>query len=190
MSYFSDKKIARKYFLEKRLSLSEESRSQSSRRLCEKIASLNEFQQADLILVYSPSRNEPDLTPLVEIAVQADKKVAFPISVTDECTLLFKEVSSTDELEIGTYGIPEPPITAPTPRITEKSLCIVPALAFDSEGFRIGYGKGYYDRFLSKFKGISVGAVFDDLICEKLPTDTTDIPVNIIITETGVTRIK
>ena len=190
MNCLSDKKSARKYFLEKRLSLSEESRNRSSRLLCEKISSLDEFKKADVILIYYPSRNEPDLTPLAEVAASNNKKIAFPISVTDDCTLSFREVSSISDLKAGAYGIPEPPVTGPIPNITEKSLCIVPGLAFDKEGFRIGYGKGYYDRFLSQFKGISAGAVFNSLVCEKLPTDTNDIPVNIIITETGVTRIK
>ena len=187
---FSDKKSARKYFLEKRLSLSEDYRAQSSRILCEKITDLEEFLAADLILIYAPSRNEPNLTPLVETATKAGKKIAFPISVTEDCTLLFREISSISELRAGAYCIPEPPLSAPIPNITEKSLCIVPGLAFDKKGFRIGYGKGYYDRFLAHFSGISLGAVFNSLVCEKLPTDSTDIPVNIIITETGVTRIK
>lgn len=190
MNCFSDKKSARKYFLDKRLSLSAESIARSSRALCEKISASEDFQKADVVLIYYPSRNEPDLTPLVEIAVRTGKKIAFPISVPADCTLLFREISSIAELKVGSYSIPEPSVTAPTPKITEKSLCIVPALAFDKKGFRIGYGKGYYDRFLSQFKGISLGAVFDCLTCEKLPIDTTDVPVNIIITETGVTRIK
>ena len=173
-----------------RLAISDESLDISSRILCNKILALKEFLDADAVLLYSPTKNEPNLLPIAEAALKAGKKVAFPISITKSCTLDFREISSLTELTSGTYGIPEPPFNATKPTLTKKSLCIVPALAFDKKGFRIGYGKGYYDRFLSQFEGISAGAVFSSHTCDSLPTEPTDIPVNIIITETGVTRIK
>ena len=190
MSCFADKSSARKHFLASRLAISSEALDISSRILCNKILTLKKFLDADVVLLYFPTKNEPNLLSIAEAALKAGKKVAFPISITKNCTLDFREISSLTELNAGAYGIPEPPCNAKIPNLTEKSLCVVPALAFDKNGFRIGYGKGYYDRFLSKFKGVSVGAALSSHICDSLPTETTDIPVNIIITETGVTRIK
>ena len=190
MTSFSDKSSARKHFLANRLALTNEALEKSSNILCEKILDLAEFSRADVVLLYYPTKNEPSLLSVAKAALKENKRVAFPISITKTCTLEFREISSLEELASGAYGIPEPPFDANIPNLTEKSLCIVPALAFDKNGFRIGYGKGYYDRFLSHFNGISVGAVFDSHICDSLPTESTDLPVNIIITETGVTRIK
>ena len=182
--------MARKFFLDKRLSISESERQAASHRLCGGIFELEEFRSADTVLLFYPSRNEPDLLPLAQIALDMGKSVAFPISLTSTCTLAFRCVSSLDELSRGTYGIYEPSIDAPAPLLSEKTLCVVPALAFDGSGYRLGYGKGYYDRFLADFNGISVGAAYDGFLCPSLPTDRTDIPVDIIITETGVIRTK
>lgn len=188
--YISEKKEARKFFLEKRLALTARRLAAASAALCEGIVSLKEFTDADTLLIFFPSRNEPDLLPLVRIALSLEKNVAFPISFPDTCTLEFRCVSDLSELKEGTYGIPEPCADAPTPPITNKTLCILPALAFDRQGFRLGYGKGYYDRFLSQFKGVSAGAVIDGFLCDQLPIEHTDIPTDIIITEIGVIRIR
>ena len=119
-----------------------------------------------------------------------DKRVAFPISQTDTCTLDFRFVNSIDELQTGAYGIFEPRENAAKATFTERTLCVVPALAVDKEGFRLGYGKGYYDRFLCDFKGLSACALLNGFSCESLPHDENDIPVNIIIFETGVVKAK
>ena len=190
MTDFSDKTSARKHFLASRLALPSQAIDKASDILCEKILELEEFSQADTVLLYFPVKNELNLLPIAKAALKENKKVAFPISITKNCTLEFREISSLEELISGAYGIPEPPESAQIAAFSEKSFCIVPALAFDKKGFRIGYGKGYYDRFLSSFKGISVGAVLSSHICDSLPIESTDLPVNIIITETGVTRIK
>ena len=68
--------------------------------------------------------------------------------------------------------------------------CVVPALALDENGFRLGYGKGYYDRFLRDFAGTSVCALLNGFSCKVLPHDENDIPVNITIFETGVKKAK
>lgn len=158
--------------------------------LCNGIAMLKEYKDADVILLYSPTRSEPDISPLADIARRDGKKVAFPISVTKDCTLDFRLISSLDELETGAYGIREPRADADHATLSERTLCIVPALAVDTDGYRLGYGKGYYDRFLSTFEGTAVVAIHSSLVCERLPRNNTDIPVKTIITETGAIRLK
>ena len=187
---FTDKKSARKQLLAKRMNLSEEYIKNMSQALCRHIRELEEFKNADTILIYSAAKNEPDLSNIAISALKEGKNVAFPISQTDSCTLDFRTVKSLDELCVGSYGIKEPTDRANKAPITSKTLCIVPALAVDKNKCRIGYGKGYYDRFLNDFDGISVCAVFPDFICDSLPTEQTDIQIDIIISETGVVIFK
>lgn len=190
MSYFSDKKEARRYFLDKRNAISADEIKERSATLCKHILALDEFAAADTVLLFAPTRNEPDLSSVALTAWELGKSVAFPISRTSDYTLDFRRVNSIDELEVGAYKILEPSTTAPTPIMSEKTLCIVPALASDEQGFRLGYGKGYYDRFLREFKGISVCALLNDFSCSSLPHDENDIPVDITIFETGVQKAK
>ncbi|MBR2613499.1 MAG: 5-formyltetrahydrofolate cyclo-ligase [Clostridia bacterium] len=161
-----------------------------SELLCNGIEALKEYKDADVILLYFPTRSEPDISPLADIARRDGKKIAFPISVTKDCTLDFRFISSTDELEIGAYGIREPRADSERATLSERTLCIVPALAVDTDGYRLGYGKGYYDRFLSTFEGSAVVAIHSSLVCERLPRNDTDIPLKTIITETGAIRLK
>ena len=161
-----------------------------SELLCNGIEALKEYKDADVILLYFPTRSEPDISPLADIARLDGKKIAFPISVTKDCTLDFRFISSPDELEIGAYGIREPRADAERATLSDRTLCIVPALAVDTDGYRLGYGKGYYDRFLSTFEGNAVVAIHSSLVCERLPRNDTDIPIKTIITETGAIRLK
>ena len=165
-------------------------RGEYSKSLCDGIAMLKDYADADILLLYFPTRSEPDLTTLAHLAWRDGKQVAFPISHTDSLTLDFRIVSSLDELSAGAYGIREPDESAPRATLTERTLCVVPALAVDRGGYRLGYGKGYYDRFLSSFVGRSLVAILSSLVCERLPRNDTDIPLNTIITETGAIRLR
>ena len=163
-------------------------RAEYSARLCSGIAMLKDYADADILLLYFPTRSEPDLTALAHLAWRDGKQVAFPISRIDSLTLDFRIVKSLDELSVGAYGIREPDESAPRANVTERTLCILPALAVDIDGYRLGYGKGYYDRFLAQFAGKSALAIHSSLVCERLPRLTTDIPTQTIITETGAIR--
>ena len=165
-------------------------RAEYSALLCSGIAMLKDYAEADILLLYFPTRSEPDISPLADIARRDGKKIAFPISVTKDCTLDFRFISSPDELEIGAYGIREPRADAERATLSGRTLCIVPALAVDTDGYRLGYGKGYYDRFLSTFEGNAVVAIHSSLVCERLPRNDTDIPIKTIITEIGAIRLK
>ena len=190
MSAFLTKKEARAFFLQKRREISADEVKQRSVLLCEHICDLAEFVCADTVLIFAPTRNEPDLLGVALEAWARGKQVAFPISRTEDCTLDFRLVGSMNELEIGAYGIFEPNDNATHAIFTKRTLCIVPALAVDKNGFRLGYGKGYYDRFLRDFSGTSVCALLNGFSCDSLPHDENDVPVNITIFETGVVKAK
>ena len=187
---FIDKSSARAYFSSLRASLDETERKNKSVTICSAISDTPEFTSCDTLLVYYPIKNEVSPLPLAEKALSLGKRVAFPISLKSNLELDFREVLSLNDLSVGAYGIREPSASAQRVTITDKTLCIVPALAFDISGNRLGYGKGYYDRFLQGFAGTSIGITFNELLCDSLPTQSTDIPVNLIITDTGSVKTK
>lgn len=178
-----DKKEVRRHYQKKRSELSNEKRKELDAILFDKTVNSEEFKSAEIILAYYPIRNEPDILPIAYHALYCGKKVAFPISHTDTYELSFKFVKDISELNSGAYSIPEPKDTCETYDNEANAFCIVPALAFDRMGYRIGYGKGFYDRFLSNFTGISVGLCYRDFLCDHLPTENTDQKVDMIITD-------
>ena len=152
-----------------------------------KITALDEFASADTVLMFYPVGSEINIISLFAKSKLLNKRVAFPCSLKGGI-LVFREVNDLSELGATVYNIPEPTETSPIIEDFDNSICITPALAFDNDGFRIGYGGGYYDRFLSSFKGISVGVAYDDMICDRLPRDEFDLPTDIIITERRIIR--
>ena len=181
----ADKVCLRKEALALRASLSKEERDAHNGRICEAILQSDAFGACRTLLCYYPVRGEIDLTPVAEQALALGKQVAFPISHTEPLTLTFHLVCSLQELTEGAYRIPEPDGTAPAITDFTDTLCLVPALAFDRDGFRLGYGKGYYDRFLADFCGVAVGAVYTACLCDRLPRHDTDQYVDRIVTEKG-----
>ena len=179
------KKLARAHFLEIRKNISNESRSLLDSALFSNAASEQAFLNADKLLCYYPVRGEPNVLPLVRYALELGKTIAFPISHVKERQLSFHVLSDLSELIVGAYGLPEPPAELPVIKDFTNTLCLVPALAFDKNGKRLGYGGGYYDRFLSDFCGISLGLSYSDFFVDELPTDKYDATVDIIITEKG-----
>ena len=172
------KQELRKELRRRRLSLPIEDALQKERAIVSHIAASDAFRSADLVLLYAPIGSELNLLPLVRAARANGTPVAFPISRPDTCTLDFRILTPDARLMPGEYDIPEPPADAPRITPTARTLCVLPGLSFTPDGARIGYGKGYYDRFLATFPGIAVGAAYECMLCKKLPTDAHDMPVS------------
>ena len=101
----------------------------------------------------------------------------------------YRAVSSLDELSPAAYGIPEPPEDAPVydpAKDSGSAICFVPGLVYDRMGYRVGYGKGFYDRYLSAFSGCKIGVVYSDYILKSVPRGRFDVKVDILLTEKGV----
>lgn len=186
MELFEKKKELRRYYSEQRGGLESLTVKYASFKICEHLLDLIQRRRADTVLLFYPIKNEPDLRHLVEIFNREGISVGFPISVTDPVSLDFRRVERIDDMEVGAFGICEPSKTAPSVEIGSRTVCVVPALAFDREGYRLGYGKGFYDRFLADFEGLSVGVTYDALIVDELPRDKYDLCVDMIITQGGV----
>lgn len=150
---------------------------------------LASFRYAEYVLLYAATENEINIDALAAAALAKGKKIAFPRCNTENCTMQFHFVQGLDDLTIDSYGIREPspdlPVFDPSVH-TGSAVCFVPGLVFDKYGYRIGYGKGYYDRYLSAFAGSRVGVVYSDFTVDSVPRGRFDTKVNILLTEKNV----
>lgn len=180
-----EKKKLRREFFALRASLSEKERQEWDRFLNDALANSRFYREARVLLCFFPVRGEPDLLPLAAKALRDGKKVAFPISHPEDHTMSFRAVGDLSELKKGTYGIPEPPETGELLNDARDALCLLPGLAFDRYGYRLGYGGGYYDRFLEHFSGVAIAPTYSPFLADRLPTDDYDRPSDGVITEKG-----
>ena len=141
------------------------------------------FRSARSVGAYSAIGSEVATNLILDEALRLGKRVALPKTQSDG--IRFYEFSKTDELTDGRYGIKEPQASS---QITHLDLIVVPGLAFDRNGHRLGYGKGYYDRYLRTAKAFTVGLGFSFQLVDVLPTDDHDIKLGALATEKGITH--
>lgn len=173
-----------------RQSLSEKKKRELDGAILERVLSLDEYKKADIVLTYASMPVEVDTFGLIRAALSDGKKVACPRCVPGTRNMEFYYISGEDELFPGSFSVPEP---LPDERNLytggENSVCIVPGLSFDYEGFRLGYGKGYYDRFLSGFSGKNIGICYNECVCRRLPHGKYDRAVNVLVSELFIKKI-
>ena len=104
--------------------------------------------------------------------------------------MYFHNVSQLSDMKPGKFGLTEPVPSASLYVPMVRDICIVPALSYDREGYRLGYGGGYYDRFLSSFPGIKIGICYSENIEKRLPRGRYDVCVDMLLTEKGIYRLK
>lgn len=186
------KQEIRAKFKKKRREIPADVKRERDRAIRERIQSLPAYRRAVCLLCYVSLPDEVDTMILIEEALADGKMVCVPVSIEETHTVDFYQINSLNDLEPGTYGVLEP-VPGKAKKITwfpKPSVCIVPGLVFDEEGFRLGYGKGYYDRFLQRFRGVKIGVCYRELMVELLPHGYYDRPVNWLVNENGAQRIK
>ncbi|MDR2686695.1 MAG: 5-formyltetrahydrofolate cyclo-ligase [Oscillospiraceae bacterium] len=142
------------------------------------------FGESQAVLAYCPIGSEPDIKPALEEALRQGKRVFLPRCNPVTREMAFHRIASFEGLNPGAHGIPEPGESNCALRIANGALCLVPAVAFDKAGFRLGYGGGYYDRFLARRRGLrTLGICYEILLRGCLPKSATDIPVERVLTE-------
>ncbi len=164
----------------------------NDRKIRERVEALPSYKRAACLLCYVSLPDEVDTFALIENALSQGKMVCVPVSLEETHTVDFYRIRSLEELEPGTYGVLEP-APGKAEKITKfprPAVCIVPGLVFDREGFRLGYGKGYYDRFLQRFRGVKIGVCYRELITELLPHGYYDRPVDWLVSEGGAKKIS
>ena len=153
---------------------------------------LYDYKKRNLILTYVSTDIEVDTKSIIKNALESGKRTAVPRCIPGTREIEFYIVTSFEnDLSEGSFKILEPNIKkCEKLNDFENGLCIIPALSFDMNGYRLGYGKGYYDRFLSKFKGLKIGLCYGGCVCEELPHGHFDERVDLLITEHYTKRIN
>lgn len=182
-----EKEQLRSKYKQIRKSFSSQEKQKSDEKIKRKLTQLWAYRDEELILPYVSLPSEVDTKQLIVEALKDGKKVAVPRCVENTRNMDFYLINSINDLEIGSFGVLEPKVDK-CDKLEEikDGLCIVPALAFDKRGYRLGYGKGYYDRFLSSFEGKIVGVCYSSCVCERLPNGKYDRMVSSIVTEKNV----
>ncbi len=150
------------------------------------------FRKADAVFIYYSVGSEVDTLRIIQYALKQGKKVALPKCTDRKGSMDFYYICDTEKsLEDGMFSLREPDINVCEKAYgTEESLCIVPALAIDKSGYRLGYGGGYYDRFLTGFNGRTVGLCYEECLCDELPREKYDISLNMTITDNKIYELK
>lgn len=183
---FRKKRGIRYDLLSKRLSLSPEEVDKASREITESLLRLRQFRNARRLALYFAIKNEVRTDSIFRRAKELYKEIYFPCLV-DDSLLEFRKVRDLDELKPGRFGIPEPSLNSARASIMDIDLIIIPGLAFDRFGGRLGYGGGYYDRTLFKTdKKRRIGLAYNFQVLDSIPMASGDEEVGLVITESGV----
>lgn len=169
----------------------DQERHEASVRACHRLAELDAFTHAAMVMLYMPLVTEIDVTPLALRAFQQGKTVCVPRMDWHRDSIVPVEVSTFDDrlMNVDDHGVRVPKDgRAVSPAMID--LVVVPGVAFDARGNRLGRGGGHYDRFLSRLRDATrkVAIAFDGQIVDEVPTHAHDVPVDIVVTDRRVTH--
>ena len=183
-----EKQRLREERLAAREALSEQEKSVLDDRITQKLLATSEYAEATTVLTYVSVSSEVSTRMFIECALRDGKTVAVPRCLPGHC-LEFVAIASLEQLVAAPFNLLEP--AKELPALTEdqknNSICIVPALLVDAKGYRLGYGAGFYDRFLSTYPGKKICLAYQqNLSQEMLPHTVFDVAVDMVITESEV----
>lgn len=176
----------RKLLLSKRNSLTEDYRTKAGNIVCQNPQLLEQLNTADTVLCYVSIGSELPTDGILAYCLKNGIRTAAPVCI--DKNIMFRYINSTDDLESGSFSVPEPKAYCPPAEITSVTVCVTPAVCYNGNGFRIGYGKGYYDRFFSRNQCVKIGLCYEELITEFSP-DENDVAVDMIVTEHSFRRL-
>lgn len=165
---------------QKRDLLTKEQVTEASQRICEKLLCYIQKEQPEVVYFYYPLGKEVNLLPLAEELLKEGRKIAFPRTSGE--TMEFYPVTSLTDFVEGNFHIMEP--KGEVPLAEEEPLVLVPGLGFDRKGNRMGYGKGFYDRYFARFPSCrKIGASYWSQIVEELSCGEYDVAMDEVVTE-------
>lgn len=179
------KSSLRKTAKEFRASLNITEKAKKDNLIFQKLIKLPEFLNSEIVLCYYSSEIEVDTIKIIEHSLKLNKKVALPKCIDQNGNMIFKYINSLDDVEIGSFGILEPFDKMINYNFSDyKAICIIPALMVDNDGHRLGYGKGYYDKFLSRFNGFKCVLCYKENLVDKLPVyEKIDVKCDLFLTD-------
>jgi len=174
----------RSKFKKLRSNMTSEQKNKLDEALTNNFISNSEYKSADILFAFVSKDIEVETKHIITHALSQGKKVAVPKCKTSDRLMDFYFINSFEDLTKGAYDIMEPDVDK-CQLVTDFSsgVCMVPGLVYDREGYRLGFGKGYYDRFLTNFKGTTIGVCYSRCIVDELPRGYYDKPINLVITE-------
>ncbi len=183
-----DKRALRARIRALRQSLSPEERAEAGRLIEQRVIDMPEYESASVVLLYASTDEEVDTEGLIDRAAAEGKTVLLP-RIEGE-TLALHRILGREDLSPGPYGIFEPRLTLPAVSPSEVDLAIVPGVAFDEHGHRLGMGKAFYDRLLPQLgAAFTAGVAFDVQLVPEVPYDPHDKRVDAVVTETRLIRV-
>jgi 5-formyltetrahydrofolate cyclo-ligase len=185
------KEALRKRLAALRRTLAAEARAERSLRASEHLVSHASFDRARVLLGYAALRFELDPSSALAQAERAGKTVALPRVLPENGEIALHVYRQGDELCESGFGVREPLESAPRVALEQVDLVLVPALAFDARGYRLGYGKGFYDRLLPRLaRAERVGLAFELSLLPQLPNEDHDVAVHRVVTEKRVIELS
>jgi 5-formyltetrahydrofolate cyclo-ligase len=173
-----------------RASLSPEQKAVMDSAVAARVFSRPEYQQSKKILIYASTKIEVDTFEIINHAMNHGKQVALPRCIDGTREMEFHVIDSLDQLSPRTFSVLEPDEGCPTVTDFTDALMIVPALSLDQSGYRLGYGGGYYDRYMSRFNGKSIGICYCADYVRHIKHGRYDKPVDIVITDKFIRKAK
>lgn len=180
-----EKKRLRTEYLQKRRALTLKHWKYAGKSIRRRLEQSALYQECSTLMTYvSAKDNEVDTCVLIDSALQSGRVVVVPVVIPGEPELRWARIGSRSELTLAKFGLLEPnPFQRRYVDVHDDALCVVPGLAFTRDGWRIGYGGGYYDRFLASFQGTSVGLAFEIQLAPLLPKGIHDQQLHYVLTE-------
>ncbi len=180
-----EKNRIRQILRDRKAALTPAERLEKSTRICRHV--MEKIGDGEIVLAYTSKELEVNTNPLIDALLNHKNPVAVPIIQKEDISLRLSYIHDRSVLVPSTFGVPEPIGSEITARSEDISTILLPMLGFDRTGARIGYGAGYYDRFLEKNPGLKkIGIAFACQEIKRLPVDANDIRMDTIITEDGV----
>lgn len=189
VKFSTDKKALRKFIKSERKNIKDQNQKDSL--IIQNLFKLDEYNNAKTVLCYMSLPDEISTDEIVVNSINSGKNVAVPYCIDDNGNMDFYYIKSFDDLSVGSFGVREP-ILDKCKKVEsfDDAVIILPGLCFDENGNRLGYGKGYYDRFLQIHSLISVGLCYNSFIVKNVPTDIYDKKADFIVSESDVLKIN
>ena len=180
-----EKSRIRHILRERKSAMTPEERLTKSRAICGHLMPL--IRDTETVMAYTSKEMEVNTVPIIQGLLDRNVPVIVPIIVKEDISLRLSYLRDFAALVPSTFGVPEPIGSEIPARGEDVDTILLPMLGFDRTGARIGYGAGYYDRFLEKFPSLrKIGIAFSCQEMERLPLDPTDVRMDHIITEEGI----
>lgn len=177
-----EKAKLRKEIKEKRKALTADEVRYASEIICNSLWDMDAFIESKTVMVYLSSFNEVSTMAITKKLLSLGKRVVVPISDTSTETLILSYIEDMSSLSKGAYGVLEP-TSIKNANASDIECVLVPGIAFDVRGNRMGFGKGYYDKLLAQTSAVKIGLCYDFQLVDNIAVEAHDVPMDIIITE-------